>query len=144
MNPLLRHLVPQLIHYGDAIKIADGGTWKDLWLKTTLPGAMNGAVAYRSDATKITVTRSPDGEGTVTWAEIAEVIAAGLTPELAAEARDAGRRWRAFNDGAPIDGDTYSTCTARFRSIEHRIAAHGLDVLAQVDGQMSLFEAVAS
>ncbi len=126
MNPLLRH-VAHLVFAHDAHAIAQGNDWDHMYVRTTTPGGHGGEVAYRSGMKAITVDRSPDGPGVVTWAEFAEFIRAGLTDALVADLAAAMADWRRFNHEPAERGDlTYSSCTARFRELEAQIVANAL------------------
>jgi hypothetical protein len=142
MNPLLRH-VACLVFAHDALAIARGTGWERLYVRQTSVGGGGGEVAYRSGTKAITVTRSPDGPGVVTWAEFADFIRTGLTDDLAADLKVAMADWHRFNHRSAERGDlTYESITARFREMEARIVANALaadDHAVQLD----LFEVVA-
>ena len=126
MNPLLRH-VARLVFAHDALAIARGTGWERLYARQTCPGGGGGDVAYRSGSKAITITRSPDGPGVVTWAEFADFIRTGLTDDLVADLKVAMNDWHRFNHVPAERGDlTYASCTARFRELEARIVANAL------------------
>ncbi len=146
MNPLLRH-VAHLVGAHDAHAIAQGSGWDRMYVRTTSPGGHGSEVAYRSGTKAITVDRSPDGPGVVTWAEFAEFIRSGLTDALVADLAAAMGDWRRFNHRPAERGDlTYSSCTARFRELEAQIVANAMAGAAgdAVPVQLGLFEAVGA
>ena len=142
MNPLLRH-VAHLVFAHDALRIARGESWDHMYVRTTTPGGGGGDTSYRSGTKAITIDRSPDGPGVVTWAEFAEFIRSGLTDELVADLEAAIADWHRFNHRPAERGDlTYRSCTARFRELEARIVANALAVTpAEAEPmQLDLFE----
>lgn len=126
MNPLLRH-VARLVFAHDALAIARGTGWERLYVRQTSGGGGGGDVAYSCGSKAITVDRSPDGPGVVTWAEFADFIRTGLTDDLVADLKVAMNDWYRFNHVPAERGDlTYESCTARFRELEARIVANAL------------------
>ena len=126
MNPLLRH-VAHLVFAHDALAIARGTGWERMYVRSTSRGGRHDGVAYSCGTKAITVTRSPDGPGVVTWAEFADFIRAGLTDDLVADLKVAMNDWHRYNHVPAERGDlTYESCTARFRELEARIVANAL------------------
>lgn len=141
MNPLLRHVSHHAVVAHDALKIARGGTWRDLWLRNVLGGACTHEVRFTANAKAITITRSPDGPGVVTWAEVAELIRAGLDDDLVADLRSALADWNTYNHDPAGRGDlTHDSCTGRMREVERRVVDNAL---APAAVQLDLFGVTA-
>lgn len=84
MTPLVAAVARNLIGFGDIAIIAAGGTASDLYGRSWHRRHDDGVWAYTTNHHAMTVEDSPVGPGRVTWAQLAEVIAAGLTAELRA------------------------------------------------------------
>lgn len=141
MNPLLRHVAPHLVTAQDALAVAHGADWRDLWIRSTHPGGIGQHLAFRAGSTRIDVERSPDGPGTVTWAELADMIRAGLTDQLVADLEAAVADWMTYNHDPEGRGDlTYESCTGRFRELGRQIVANGLGPTVE---QLDLFGGAA-
>jgi hypothetical protein len=84
MTPVIAYVARNLVGFGDVAIIAAGGTARDLYGNSWKRRHRDDAWAYRTDARAMTVEESPVGSGRVTWAQLADVITAGLTPELRA------------------------------------------------------------
>jgi hypothetical protein len=84
MTPVVAYVARNLVGFGDVMVIAAGGTARDLYGNSWKRRHRDDTWAYRTDARAMTVEESPAGPGRVTWVQLAEVIAAGLTPELRA------------------------------------------------------------
>lgn len=84
MTPLVAYVARNLVGFGDVTIIAAGGTARDLYGHSWKRRHRDDTWAYRTDARAMTVEESPAGPGRVTWGQLAEVIAVGLTPELRA------------------------------------------------------------
>jgi hypothetical protein len=140
VNPLLRH-VGDLVHTHDALAMARGGTWKELWIRTCIPGGCSTDVRYHSDGKAIRFDRSPEGPGVVTWAEFADMIRSGLTDHLVADLEAAMADWNRYNHDPDNRGDlTYSSCSSWMRELERQIVANALGAQPV---QLDLFGAVA-
>lgn len=140
MNPLLRH-VGDLVHAHDALAVARGATWKELWIRTCIPGGSSADVRYRSDSKAIHFDRSPEGPGQVTWNEFAEMIRAGLTDQLVADLEAALADWNRYNHEPATRGDlTYASCVGRMRELTKQVVANALGAQPV---QLDLFGAVA-
>lgn len=141
MNPLLRHVAPHLVTAQDALAIAHGADWRTSHQRSVLMGIRTADIAFRAGNARIDIERSPDGPGTVTWAEIADVIRAGLTDELVADLKAAAADWMTYNHDPDGRGDlTYESCTGRFRELERQIVANGLGPAVE---QLDLFGGAA-
>lgn len=139
MNPLLHHL-GQLVHAIDCERIAKGGTWKELWIRGCFPGYSSPEASYTSTGKAITFTRSPDGPGVVTWAEFAEMIRRGLTPDLEAELTAALNDWGRYNHEPANRGDlTYASCVGRMRAACTQVVVNSIGATPAFE-QLDLFE----
>jgi hypothetical protein len=81
MSPLTACVGRNLVGFGDVSIIAAGGTAVDLYGRSSKRRHRNDQWAYTADARAMTVEYSPVGPGRVTWADLTDLITAGLTPE---------------------------------------------------------------
>ena len=143
MNPLLPHAA-NLVMANDALKIARGATWKELYVRGTIPGGCSAEARYLSDGKAIHFDRSPIGPGSVTWAEFTDFIRSGLTDEIVADLEAAMADWNRYNHDPDNRGDlTYSSCTSRFRELERQIVANAMATTTAEGVQLDLFGAIA-
>lgn len=84
MTPLVAAVARNLIGFGDVAIVASGGTASDLYGQSWHRRHNDGVWTYTTNRQAMTVEESPVGPGRVSWAQLADVIAAGLTPELRA------------------------------------------------------------
>lgn len=138
MSPLTACVARNLVGFGDVSIIAAGGTAADLYGRSWKRRHRNDQWAYTTDARAMTVESSPVGPGRVTWADLADLIAAGLTPERRARVAGvvdtdlsrAGRPSRLGRRRAPHLGGTPEQMIRRravtVEVIEAGIAAIGI------------------
>lgn len=84
MSGLLSFVAPLVITLDDVCQVGRGG--KELPSKRGTPGWCGAGLQVDSDAKGVHVHQSPHGTGTVTWAELRQVILDGLTPDLLTKA----------------------------------------------------------
>lgn len=143
MNPLLHVVAAQAVNAQDALRMAEGASWQDLWIRNVWGASWSGETRIECTPKVITILKSPDGAGKVTWAEVAEMIRAGLTEQLTDDLRAAVADWGTFNHDPANRGDlTYASCTDRFRELEQQIIANALG--SSEPAQLSFFDLLAS
>jgi hypothetical protein len=143
----------------DICAVGRGAGWKDLHIRGGCPGGGGPGYRFNSDAKGITLFRPV--EASVTWAEVRDLIEAGLTTELLAEANDAYRTYcevagESINrtHAAPRPKDTpppewlaetadrrarSEAASRRMAAVQRQVVANGLRALSEPDGQLALF-----
>ena len=143
-HTLLASAAAAYVNASAILRIHRGATWQETAWPSMSAGGQGGGTAYWTDRRGVTFSRSYMGDpiGTVTWAELADLIRRGVTDEIAADLSAASASYSHRADAeinltiGPRDRDGAQRDLATIRRLEQLVCTRGL---AATPDQLDLF-----